>query len=73
MLAIRGPRRPLRADEVAGWAAVDRATANRYLTYLCEQGIADRSPEHGKQGHPPYLYTLLAAWEVFPDPAHEKS
>ena len=43
-------------------AGVERGTANRYLTYLCDQRIADRGVEHGRPGHPAYLYTLASAW-----------
>jgi len=57
----------LRAAQVAARAGVERGTANRYLTYLCDQRIADRVPEHGRPGHPAYLYTLAAIWE--PQPA----
>lgn len=53
---------PLRAYEVAEQAEVERGTANRYLTYLCDQGIAVRVPEHGRAGRPAYLYTLAPAW-----------
>ena len=41
---------------------MERGTANRYLTYLCDQRIADRVAEHGRPGHPAYLYTLASAW-----------
>ena len=64
---LRAAQRPLRAAQVAARAGVERGTANRYLTYLCDQRIADRVPEHGRPGHPAYLYTLAAIWE--PQPA----
>jgi response regulator of citrate/malate metabolism len=60
---LRAAAGPLRAAEVAERAGVERGTANRYLTYLCDQRIADRVAEHGRPGHPAYLYTLASAWE----------
>ena len=60
--ALRAASAPLRAAEVAERAGVERGTANRYLTYLCDQRIADRAAEHGRPGHPAYLSTLAAAW-----------
>ena len=59
---LRAASAPLRAAEVAERAGVERGTANRYLTYLCDQRIADRVAEHGRPGHPAYLYTLASAW-----------
>ena len=59
---LRAADRPLRAAEIAKRAGVERGTANRYLGYLCEQGIAERAPEHGRPGHPAYLYTLASLW-----------
>jgi response regulator of citrate/malate metabolism len=59
---LRTADAPLRAIEVAVAASVDRGTANRYLTYLCDQGIAGRVPEHGRPGHPAYLYRLAPGW-----------
>lgn len=59
---LRAAAGPLRAAEIAERAGVERGTANRYLTYLCDQRIADRVAEHGRPGHPAYLYTLAAAW-----------
>jgi response regulator of citrate/malate metabolism len=59
---LRAAAGPLRAAEVAERAGVERGTANRYLTYLCDQRIADRVAEHGRPGHPAYLYTLASAW-----------
>ncbi|MBV9446775.1 MAG: response regulator [Streptosporangiaceae bacterium] len=68
--ALRAAERPMRALEIAERAGVERGTANRYLTYLCDQRIADRVPEHGRPGHPAYLYTLSPIWETPPeDPA----
>jgi response regulator of citrate/malate metabolism len=52
-------------DVIAVTAAGDMGTvekASRHLTYLCGQRIADRVVEHGRPGHPAYLYTLAAAW-----------
>jgi len=60
---LRAADRPLRAAEIAERAGVERGTANRYLTYLCDQRIAERVPEHGRPGHPAYLYTLASIWE----------
>ena len=65
--ALRAAERPLRALEVAERAGVERGTANRYLTYLCDQRIADRVPEHGRPGHPAYLYTLSPIWTDPPE------
>jgi len=65
---LRAAERPLRASEIAERAHVERATANRYLTELCTQGIAKRVPEHGRPGHPAYLYTLIPLWHPRPDP-----
>jgi response regulator of citrate/malate metabolism len=59
---LRAAQGPLRASEVANEAGVERGTANRYLTYLCDQRIAERVPEHGRPGHPAYLYTLASIW-----------
>lgn len=56
--------RPLRAAEVAVLAGVDRVTANRYLVWLCDQGVAVRFAEHGPPGRPAYLYTLAPAWRA---------
>jgi response regulator of citrate/malate metabolism len=58
---------PLRASTIAEQAKVERVTANRYLTYLCDQGIAVRVPEHGHPGRPAYLYTLSPSWKPDPD------
>lgn len=63
---LRAAGQPLRASQVAEQARVERGTANRYLTYLCAQGIAERVIEHGPPGHPAYLYTLAAAWRIQP-------
>jgi response regulator of citrate/malate metabolism len=64
---LRAAREPLRASDVADRAGVERVTANRYLTHLCEEGVAERVPEkHGCVGHPAYLYTLAAAWKLPP-------
>jgi response regulator of citrate/malate metabolism len=61
---------PLRVSEVADQVSVARETANRYLLYLHEQGIAFRVREHGHPGPPPYLYTLAPLWNPAPeDPA----
>jgi response regulator of citrate/malate metabolism len=46
---------------------VDRGTANRYLNYLHDQGIAIRVPEHGLLGHPAFLYTLAPIWKPEPE------
>jgi response regulator of citrate/malate metabolism len=59
---LRAAPRPLRAAEVGEQVGIDRVTANRYLTYLCEEGIAERVPEHGRPGHPAFLYTLAPVW-----------
>jgi len=59
---LRAAPGPLRAAETARLAGVDRGTANRCLTYLRDQGIAERVPEHGRPGHPAYLYTLAPVW-----------
>jgi response regulator of citrate/malate metabolism len=60
--------RPLRASEVGDEVGVQRSTANKYLTHLCDQGIAERVPDHGGHiGHPPYLYTLASVWKLPPD------
>lgn len=59
---LRAAERPLRAAEIAQLAGVERGTANRYLNYLFDQRIADRVPEHGRPGHPAYLYTLASIW-----------
>jgi response regulator of citrate/malate metabolism len=64
---LQAAEQPLRACDVADQAKVERGTANRYLTHLCEEGIAERVPEkHGRPGHPAYLYTLAAAWKIPP-------
>jgi response regulator of citrate/malate metabolism len=63
---LRAAAGPLRAAEVAELAEVERGTANRYLNHLCDQGIAARVPEHGRPGHPAYLYTFAAIWEAAP-------
>jgi response regulator of citrate/malate metabolism len=63
VMVLQAAERPLRASEIAQRAGVERATANRYLNYLCDQRIADRVPEHGRPGHPAYLYTLAAIWK----------
>lgn len=60
---LRAASRPLRTSEIAEVAGVERETANRYLIYLCDQGIADRTPEHGRPGRPAYLYTMAPFWE----------
>ena len=62
LAVLRAASCPLRAAEVAERAGVERGTANRYLTYLCDQRVADRVAEHGRPGHPAYLYTLAPAW-----------
>ncbi|HEX6524535.1 MAG TPA: response regulator [Streptosporangiaceae bacterium] len=67
--ALRAADRALRASEIAERAGVERGTANRYLTYLCDQRIAERVPEHGRPGHPAYLYTLSPIWADPPDNA----
>jgi response regulator of citrate/malate metabolism len=65
--ALQESERRLRVPEVADLVGVERATANRYLNYLHDEGIADRVPEYGRTGHPPYLYTLASTWTPFPD------
>jgi response regulator of citrate/malate metabolism len=60
---LRSAAEPMRAQEIADDAGVDRGTANRYLTYLCDQGIADRVAEHGRPGRPAYLYTVASTWD----------
>jgi response regulator of citrate/malate metabolism len=64
---LQAARRPLRASDIASEAGVERATANRYLTYLWHQCVAVRVPEHGRPGHPAYLYTLSPSWRPEPD------
>ena len=64
---LQEAERPLRAWEIAERAGVERGTANRYLNYLCDQRIADRVPEHGRPGHPAYLYTLASIWKAAPE------
>ena len=64
---LRVAQEPLRASQVAERAHVERGTANRYLAYLREQGIAERVIEHGPPGHPAYLYTLAAGWKIEPE------
>jgi response regulator of citrate/malate metabolism len=66
MTALQAASRPLRTAEIAEMAGVERETANRYLIYLCDQGIADRAPEHGRPGRPAYLYTIAPSWEPAP-------
>jgi len=61
---LRAAERPLRAEEIAARSGLKRETANRYLIYLSDQGIAVRAPEHGRPGHPAYLYTLAAMWNA---------
>jgi len=61
---LRAAERPLRAEEIAARSGLKRETANRYLIYLSDQGIAVRAPEHGHPGHPAYLYTLAAMWNA---------
>lgn len=63
LTVLRAAGQPLRAAQIAERAGVERGTANRYLTYLCDTLIADREPEHGRPGHPAFLYTLAAIWE----------
>jgi response regulator of citrate/malate metabolism len=63
-VVLRSAGEPMRAQEIANAAGVDRGTANRYLTYMCEQGIAVRVPEHGHPGRPAYLYTLASSWDA---------
>jgi response regulator of citrate/malate metabolism len=60
---LRAAPGPLEAEEIAGLAGVDRTTANRYLKYLCDEGIAERVPQHGRLGHPPFLYTMVPDWK----------
>jgi response regulator of citrate/malate metabolism len=68
--ALQAAATPLRVSEVADQVSVARETANRYLLYLHEQGIAVRVREHGRPGPPPYLYTLAPLWNPAPeDPA----
>jgi response regulator of citrate/malate metabolism len=55
--------RPMRAAQIAERAGVERGTANRYLTYPCDTLIAEREAEHGRPGHPAFLYTLASIWE----------
>lgn len=61
---LQNAERPMRAQEIADAAGVDRGTANRYLTYACDQGIAVRVPEHGRPGRPAYLYRLASSWDA---------
>jgi response regulator of citrate/malate metabolism len=64
---LRAAPEPVRASRVAELARVERGTANRYLIYLCGQGIAERVIDHGPPGHPAYLYTLAAGWKIQPE------
>jgi response regulator of citrate/malate metabolism len=59
---LRAAPGPLRAAAIGEQAGIDRVTANRYLSYLCGEGIAERVPEHGRPGHPAFLYTLAPVW-----------
>jgi response regulator of citrate/malate metabolism len=65
--ALHEATRPLRVGEVADQVGVARETANRYLLYLHEQGIAVRVREHGHPGPPPYLYSLAPLWNPPPE------
>lgn len=65
--ALQAASRPLRTSEIAEIAGVERETANRYLIYLCDQGTADRTPEHGRPGRPAYLYTMAPLWKPAPE------
>lgn len=67
VLVLRNAEGPLRVAEIGGRAGVDRGTANRYLNYLRDQGIAMRVTEHGPPGHPAFLYTLAPVWRSGPD------
>jgi response regulator of citrate/malate metabolism len=60
---LREAEGPLRVAEIGRRTGVDRGTANRYLNYLHDQGIAIRLPEHGVPGHPAFLYTLAPVWK----------
>ena len=65
--ALRAAGTPVRVGGIADQLGVARETANRYLLYLHEQGIAVRVREHGRPGPPPYLYTLAPLWNPAPE------
>ena len=67
VMVLQQAEEPLRVAEIGGRAGVDRGTANRYLNYLRDQGIAKRVTEHGPPGHPAFLYTLAPVWKSAPD------
>lgn len=80
--ALQAAESPLRAIDIAARVGVSRETANRYLTYLCDMGFAERSLEYGRAGHPAYLYTVASTWTApdnrenaaqhRPDPDHPR-
>lgn len=61
---LRAADLPQRAEVIADRVGLVRETANRYLIYLVDEGIADRFPERGRAGHPAYLYRLASMWYV---------
>jgi two-component system, CitB family, response regulator DctR len=64
---LQEAERTLRADEIADRVGLKRETANRYLKYLCGQGVAVRVPKHEGPGHPAFHYQLASMWT--PPPA----
>jgi response regulator of citrate/malate metabolism len=59
---LRAAPGSLQAAEVGERIGIDRVTANRYLKYLCKEGIAERVPERGHPGPPPFVYSLAPVW-----------
>lgn len=48
---------PVTVQEIADRAGISRATAQRYLSELVDQGIVQRHPQYGTPGRPVYLYS----------------
>jgi two-component system CitB family response regulator len=59
--ALRDDGGPLSATDVAARTGVSRSTAQRYLAWLTDSGVARRRLRYGNAGRPEHLYELPSA------------
>jgi two-component system CitB family response regulator len=57
--ALRDTSAPCSAAEIAGQLGIARATAQRYLAALAQDGVVDMNLRYGSTGRPEHLYTWI--------------
>ncbi len=57
--ALRDAAAPCSAAEIAGQLGIARATAQRYLAMLAQEGTVEMNLRYGSTGRPEHLYTWI--------------